>query len=107
MISTALGTYTPRFGPTRPAAINRLPPISTNTRLLANLFALRPDMSVRCQCFGDCKKHEKHGVANNAAAGKQKTSAYLLTNMLAEISGARSLRQVARPFILRPHLTSD
>ena len=38
---------------------------------------------------------------------EKKKSAYLLTIMFAEISGARSLRQAARPFTLRPHLTGD
>ena len=103
MIPTALGTYTPRFGPTRPAAINHLPPISTSTRLLANMFALRPDMYVR---FQRCSpKNEKRGSASDATV--EQTSAYVLTNMFAEISGVLSLRQVARSFILRLRLTGD
>ena len=61
MTPTALGTYTPRFGPMRPAAINRLPPISTSTRLLDNMFALRPDMYVRLTLC-PLKKEMRNGV---------------------------------------------
>ena len=49
------------------------------------------------------KRNEKRGSASDATG--EQTSAYVLTNMFAEISGALSLRQVARSSILRPRLT--